>query len=130
MLGGGLWRHALGVGLAMAAVVIITQAAARAAGWDWRTMVFTSLALMQLGNAVASRSHGSRRLGLTTNPWLAATVAGVAGAQLAVVYAPPLQRAFDTHALGPVELVVVVAVSTAGFWLAEGARLITRHLAE
>ena len=129
VLGGGLWRNALGVGLAMAAVVIATQAAARAAGWDWRTMVFTSLALMQLGNAVASRSHGSRRLGLTANPWLAAAVAGVAAAQLAVVYAPPLQRAFDTRAMGPAELAVVVAVSTAGFWLAEGARLITRHRA-
>ena len=57
ILSGGLWQHVLWVGILMAAVVLSIQAGARAAGWSWRTMVFTTIAFLQLGHALAVRSE-------------------------------------------------------------------------
>ncbi len=117
ILAGGLWQQALWVGLLMAAVVIPMQALARSAGWPWQTMVFTTLALLQLGNALAVRSERESALhrGLLTNPWLlAAVVAGVA-AQLALICVPALHGVFDTVALSSLQLAVVLVASTVAF---------------
>ncbi len=115
ILGAGLWQHALWVGTLMAAVVIPLQAAARAADWPWQTMVFTTLAFLQLGHALAVRSeHDSIfRLGLRTNTWLAAAIAGSVIAQLAAVYLPSLQGVFDTDALSAAQLAVVALLAPA-----------------
>jgi Ca2+-transporting ATPase len=117
ILAGGLWQHALWVGLLMAAVVIPLQAVTRTAGWPWQTMVFTTLALLQLGHAMAVRSEtqSTFTLGLMTNGWLAAAVAIGTTAQLAVVYVPPLQTAFGTQPLSATQLGVVAVLSTAAF---------------
>jgi P-type Ca2+ transporter type 2C len=117
ILAGGLWQHALWVGLLMAAVVIPLQALSRAADWPWQTMVFTTLALLQLGHAIAVRSEmeSTFTLGLRSNWWLAGAVALSLVAQLAVVYLPALQRAFQTEALSPAQLAVVAVLSTAAF---------------
>ena len=113
----GLWQHALWVGLLMAGVGLAVQAGARAAGWEWRTMVFTTIAFLQLGHALAIRSeHASlRALGLRTNPQLLAAVALTVAFQLALVYAPPLHGWFDTASLGLAELAVTLAASTVVF---------------
>ena len=50
----GLWQH---VGLTMAAVCLALLVGARAAGRPWQTMVSTTLALRQLGHALAVRSE-------------------------------------------------------------------------
>jgi P-type Ca2+ transporter type 2C len=44
----------------------------QATGWPWQTMIFTSLALLQLGNALAVRSERQSvfRLGLGSNRFL------------------------------------------------------------
>ena len=117
ILAGGLWQHALWVGLLMAAVVIPLQALSRAADWPWQTMVFTTLALLQLGHALAVRSEmeSTFTLGLRSNWWLAGAVALSLVAQLAVVYLPALQRAFQTEALSATQLAVVAVLSTAAF---------------
>ena len=52
ILAGGLWQHAVWVGVLMAAVVLPLQAITRAHDWPWQTMVFTTLALIQLGHAL------------------------------------------------------------------------------
>lgn len=46
-----------GSGCSIAGVALPLQAAARHAGWPWRTMVFTTVALLQLGHALAVRSE-------------------------------------------------------------------------
>lgn len=129
ILAGGLWQHALWVGLLMAAVTITVQATARAAGWPARTMVFTTLAFLQLGNALAVRSerHSLWRLGLRSNPWLATAVALSVVAQLAAVYLPGLHDLFDTTPLTAVQLGVVAAASTTVFAAVETEKLVRRH---
>jgi len=113
----GLWQHAVWVGLLMAAVVLPVQAVARAAGWHWPTMVFSTLALLQLGHALAVRSE--RRsffsLGARSNPWLLGAVVATMAVQLAIVYLPFLQEIFGTAALGPVEFAVVSVASCTVF---------------
>ena len=117
ILAGGLWQHALWVGVLMALITIPLQAASRAAEWPWQTMVFTTVALLQLGHALAVRSeHQSLfRLGVSTNWWLTGAVAVSAIAQIATMYVPTLQSAFDTEPLDAVQLAIVVVLSTLVF---------------
>ena len=113
----GLWQHALWVGLLMGGVSLGIQAAALDLGWHWQTMVFSTLAFLQLGHALAVRSERESffRLGWRTNVPLAAAVAATVVIQLLIIYLPPLQPIFETEALSPVELAVMLAASTLAF---------------
>jgi Ca2+-transporting ATPase len=113
ILGEGLWQHAVWVGLLMAGLTLAVQAGAVEAGWHWQTMVFTVLAFMQLGNAMAVRSEreSTIRLGFGSNRPLLVTVVLTAMIQLAFVYVPFLQPVFETQALGVEELAVVALVT-------------------
>jgi Ca2+-transporting ATPase len=128
ILGAGLWRQAIWVGLLMTAVVLGIQAGAIAAGWHWQTMVFTTLALLQLGNAMAVRSErvSAFSLGIRSNRPLALAVGGTLLVQLALIYVPALQPVFVTQALGPVELAVVLVASTAAFFAVEAEKAVLR----
>jgi Ca2+-transporting ATPase len=125
----GLWQHALWVGLLMAAVVIPIQAGARAASWHWPTMVFSVLALLQLGHALAVRSERQSffALGARSNPWLLAAVGTTTAVQLAIVYVPFLQDMFGTAALGPAELAVVAVAGTTVFVAVEIEKWLRRR---
>jgi P-type Ca2+ transporter type 2C len=131
ILGAGLWRQALWVGLVMAAVVLAIQAFAIDAGWHWQTMVFTTLALLQLGNALAVRSEriSTLRLGLRTNVPLAVAVGGTLLVQLALIYVPALQPIFVTEALDAHELAIVLVASTAAFVAVELEKAVVRRRA-
>ncbi len=113
----GLWQHALWVGLLMGGVSLGIQALAIEVGWHWQTMVFSTLAFLQLGHALAVRSERESffRLGWRTNRPLAYAVVATVLVQLAIIYLPPLQSVFETQALSPVELVVMFAASTLAF---------------
>ncbi len=113
----GLWQHAIWVGLFMAGVTLAVQALAIDQGWPWQTMVFTTLALLQLGNALAVRSETDSffRLGVRTNLPLAMAVGGTFLVQLALIYVPALQPIFETVALSPEQLMLVLVASTLGF---------------
>ncbi|HEX5881694.1 MAG TPA: cation-translocating P-type ATPase [Actinomycetota bacterium] len=125
----GLWQHALWVGLTMAAVCLALLVGARAAGWPWQTMVFTTLALLQLGHALAVRSERESffTLGARSNPFLLAAVLGAVAVQLAILYLPALQRLFDTHSLSPFQLALVLVTSTAAFVAVELEKWIIRR---
>lgn len=64
---------------------------------EWQTMVFTSLAFMQVFQALASRSDKESffKMGIMSNPVLAAMIAVVVGLQLLVIYTPPLANFFE-----------------------------------
>jgi Ca2+-transporting ATPase len=117
ILARGLWQHALVIGLLMAAVTIVLQAATRAAGWPWQTMVFSTLALLQLGHALAVRSERTSLFtqGLRSNWRLSVAVALSATVQVAAIYVSPLQSAFDTEALTALQLAIVALASTVAF---------------
>jgi Ca2+-transporting ATPase len=125
----GLWQHAVWVGLLMAVVCLAVLVWARAMGWPWQTMVFTTLALLQLGHALAVRSERESffTLGPGTNLLLLAAVAGTFAAQLLIVYVPVLQGLFDTEPLSPVQLAVVLAASTVAFIAVEIEKWVRRR---
>ncbi len=127
----GLWQHALWVGLLMGGVTMAIQAFSINVGWHWQTMVFTTLAFLQLGHALAVRSERESffRLGWRTNKPLIVAVAAIVAVQLAIIYLPPLQAVFETEALSAVELGVLLAASPAAFIAVEIEKWIGRRRA-
>jgi Ca2+-transporting ATPase len=129
IIAGGLWQQAVWLGLTMAIVTLGVLALAIDRGWHWQTMVFTTLALLQLGHALAIRSErwSLFQLGWRSNRALTAVIVVSALVQLAVVYLPPLQGLFQTQALGLEELVVVLLASTVAFLLVEAEKWLRRR---
>jgi Ca2+-transporting ATPase len=127
----GLWQHALWVGLVMGGVTLAIQAYSINVGWPWQTMVFTTLAFLQLGHALAVRSEreSTFRLGWRTNKPLLVAVMAIVAVQLAIVYLPPLQAIFETEALAPIELAVMLAASTLAFAAVEIEKWLGRRRA-
>jgi Ca2+-transporting ATPase len=127
----GLFARGLGWRVAWAAVFMAAVCLAVFAGGLARglraapTMVFSVLCLSQLANAMAVRSESLPvwKLGFGSNRPLLAAVAGVAVLQAAVVYAPPLQRVFDTVALSPAEALVVLGASFLVYAAIEAGKL-------
>ncbi len=78
-----------------------------------RTMLFTAMVLAQLVHAFSFRSETRSILSLYTlrNRWLDTAVVGSFALQLLVIYAPPLQRVFSTHALSLSDWGAVVAAA-------------------
>ena len=95
----------------------------------WQTMVFTTIAFLQLGHALTVRSDtvSAFRLGVRPNPWIFAAVASAIAAQLAVVYVPFLQTVFDTETLTVPQLAIVLAASTLAFAAVEIDKWIRRR---
>ncbi|MEZ5398085.1 MAG: cation-translocating P-type ATPase [Bryobacteraceae bacterium] len=87
-------------------------------GWEsWQTLLFTSLTLCQQSLAFALRSERDSvaKLGLFTNPWLAAAVAVSVVLQFAVVYVPPLATIFGAAPLTAREAALCLALSVLSF---------------
>ncbi len=95
----------------------------------WQTMVFTTLTMGQMGNALATRSECDSLFssGRRANYLLYGAVLLTLGLQLAVTYVPFLQRVFHTLPLSPFELGVSLAVSTVVFWSVELVKLVRRR---
>ncbi len=127
----GLWQHALWVGLLIGGVCLGMQAMAINFDWHWQTIVFSTLAFLQLGHALAVRSETESffTLGWRTNVPLARAVAATVAMQLAIIYLPPLQPIFETEALAPIELAVMLAASTLAFVAVEIEKWLIRRRA-
>ena len=87
----------------------------------WQTMLFTTLALLQLGHALAVRSERDSlfKQGITTNKPLLWTVVVTLAIQVVIVYWPPMQTLLDTEALSALEFGIVLVVSTGAFLAVE-----------
>jgi len=92
-------------------------------------MVFTTLGLSQMGNALAVRSDRESlfKLGLLSNKFLLGAVLLTLVLQMAVIYLPFLQRIFDTTPLDWRELSISLALSTVVFVAVEISKWIKRR---
>ena len=88
---------------------------------NWQTIVFTTLTLSQMGNALALRSELESifKLGFLSNKSLLNAVLLTLVLQLAVIYVPFLQSVFKTNPLTAAELAISLLLSTIVFWAIE-----------
>ena len=103
-------------------------------GWQagnpaWQSMVFTTLALLQIAHVLAIRVERGSVLGRVffANRALLGSALLLVGLQLAVLYMPWLQAVFATVPLSGAELLACVIVSSVVFWAVEAEKLLRRH---
>ena len=124
----GLGRHILWVGVFVGLVGLgVAYAAfdpAHVEDETWQTMLFTTLAFLQVGQALASRSSRESffTLGWRTNPTLLWLTLVVIGLQLVVVYLPALERFFSVDPLSLPELLICVLLGSLAFWAIEAEK--------
>jgi Ca2+-transporting ATPase len=86
----------------------------------WKTMVFTTLCLAQMGHALAIRSNTqlSIQLNPLSNPYLLLAVGFTTILQLLLIYVEPLRNFFGTHVLSQTELLICIGFSALMFvWI-------------
>jgi Ca2+-transporting ATPase len=126
----GLGYYMIRVGLAFAVITIALMVWAYHHNPDtWKTMVFTSLCLAQMGHAIAVRSDRQLTIEINfwSNPYLLAAVSFTTLLQLALVYVPALNKFFGTVPLGGQDLMVCLGVSSLLFVWVELEKLVLRQ---
>ncbi len=125
----GLGSHVVWVGIVMAAITLGVGYWYWHAGDErWRTMVFTTLAFSQMAHVMAIRSSTDSlfTVGVLSNRWLAAAVAGTVVLQLVVVYVPLFNRLFDTLPLSAGDLILATLLASVVFAVVEIEKVIRR----
>jgi Ca2+-transporting ATPase len=95
---------------------------------SWKTMVFTTLCIAQMGHAIAVRSDNRLTIEMNffSNPYLLAAVVVTTVLQLMLIYVPPLRNFFDTQILTTEQLLVCLGFSTLMFVWVELEKLFLR----
>ncbi|MBN3911377.1 MAG: cation-translocating P-type ATPase [Nostoc sp. NMS1] len=133
----GLGSYMIRIGIIFAIITIALMWWAyqhtHAAGYQgnpeaWKTMVFTTLCIAQMGHAIAIRSNN--RLTIEMNPFsnifVLAAVVVTTILQLMLIYVPPLRDFFGTHYLNLQELGVCIGFSALMFVWIEGEKIFLR----
>ena len=111
----GIGRYILRIGVVFAAITIALMVwSYRTYGPDgpWRTMVFTTLCLAQMGHALAARSDRPLvQVAPFSNPWLIWAVLLTTALQFALLYVPPLAQFFGTVPLTAKDLGICIGFS-------------------
>jgi Ca2+-transporting ATPase len=94
----------------------------------WKTMVFTTLCIAQMGHALAIRSNTqlTAELNPLSNPYVLASVVFTTILQLLLIYVAPLRDFFGTHWISPFELAVCFGFSALMFVWIELEKLFLR----
>jgi len=133
-----MWFGIIFVGVIMAAGTLLVLDAALPGGLIagsgdmqyGRTMAFTTLILFQMFNVFNARSDTHSVIyQLFHNPWLFGAVALSLMLQVAVIYLPFLQRAFDTVPLHANDWLTCVLVASSVLWLRELSKAVQRSFA-
>jgi Ca2+-transporting ATPase len=129
IIAGGLWQHAVWVGLLIAGCSLLAQAYAIGSGVEqWRTMVFTVLTCAQMAHVLAIRSGiVPAWRGFFANRWLLGAVGLTLALQLAIIYVPALNLVFSTAPLTARELAVCAGLSVVPFVAVEIEKWIRRR---
>ena len=95
----------------------------------WQTIVFTTLTLAQMGNALAIRSNKDSvfTIGFFSNKLMLLAVAMTFLLQLALIYVPFLQEFFRTQALTTQELLISLVASSSIFVAVEFSKWLARR---
>ena len=95
---------------------------------SWKTMVFTTLCISQMGHALAVRSHHRLTIELNpfSNPYLLASVVVTTLLQLALIYVPPIRSFFGTEVLSGQQLLICFGFSLLIFVWVELEKLFVR----
>lgn len=123
------WRIAWS-GLLMGLVSLVMGYWAFSQGYAyWQTMVFTTLTLSQMGNALAIRSFqdSTFKIGFFSNRSMIGAVLLTFVLQMLVIYWEPLQSLFGTQALPLPDLLISLAFSTLVFWAIEIEKWLQRR---
>ena len=130
IFGRGMARDILWIGLLMGFISLGAGYWFWRIGSDaWQTMAFTTLTISQMGNALATRSdrYTLSQIGPMTNKAMLGAVLLTFLLQLAVIYIPFLQQAFNTVPLTLAELGISFALSTVVFFAIELFKLISQR---
>lgn len=102
----------------------------RADSETWRTMVFTTLTMAQMGQALVVRSERDLLLeiGIFSNKQLIGAVLLTVVLQMGVIYLPFMQAIFETTALSFGNLVLSIALGAVVFIIGEITKLVVRKL--
>ncbi len=124
----GLGAYIIRIGLIFALITIVLMWWAFQNHEHWRTMVFTSLCIAQMGHALAVRSNYQLTLELNpfSNPYLLASVAVTTALQLLLIYVPALRDFFGTEILTVSELLICLGFSSLIFVWVELEKLVMR----
>jgi Ca2+-transporting ATPase len=124
----GIGRYILRVGVVFALIVIALMVWSyryEGAEGPWKTMVFTTLCLAQMGHALSARSDRPLiQVNPFSNPWLLWAVLLTSGLQLLLLYVPWLARFFGTVPLQGADLLICVGVSLVFFVYLEAEKLL------
>ena len=125
-----LGSHVVWVGMVMAALTLgVGYWYWHAGAEQWRTMVFTTLAFSQMAHVLAIRSSSDSlfSIGVLSNRWLAAAVAGTVMLQLVVIYVPAFNRVFDTLPLSIGDLAIAILLASVVFAVVEIEKWLRRR---
>ncbi|BAZ46058.1 cation-transporting ATPase, E1-E2 type [Chondrocystis sp. NIES-4102] len=95
---------------------------------NWKTMVFTTLCLAQMGHALAVRSDTKLTIEMNpfSNPYVLGAVTLTTILQLLLIYVAPLRNFFDTNVLSLTELLICFGFSMLMFVWIELEKLVQR----
>ena len=133
LLSGGLTSHIIWVGTLIGIVALgvgyFHFDPDNPTNTTWQTMIFTTLAFLQIGQALASRSTQESlfKLGLRSNPTMSWLVLITIVLQLAVIYIPFLDEFFQVTPLKPVELLLCVVLGSLAFVAIEIEKWVNRN---
>ena len=131
---GGLGLYIIRIGIIFAIITIALMVWAYNSAQQmgdpdsWKTMVFTSLCIAQMGHALAVRSQDRLTLEMNpvSNPYLLASVAVTTVLQLMLIYLPPLRSFFGTEILTGQQLLICLGFSLLVFVWVEVEKLFVR----
>lgn len=95
---------------------------------SWKTMVFTTLCIAQMGHAIAVRSNNRLTIEMNpfSNPYLLGAVVITIILQLMLIYVEPLRKFFDTELLTMEQLIICLLFSSLMFVWVEMEKIAIR----
>jgi Ca2+-transporting ATPase len=95
----------------------------------WKTMVFTTLCLAQMGHALAVRSDTKliAEMNFFSNPYLLGAIALTTVLQMLLIYVAPLRNFFGTSVLSLTDILICLGFSMLVFVWVEMEKLYYRH---